>query len=384
MPLTEDVDVTDNLVVHFSSRCEEAQKFSVIIANRGKRSISVKKIRSSLDFVSVLNFNELNSVIKANTQIGYLFETKYEQQRTSDLIEGKIRFTFSNHTHVTRAIRIVHESSETNSMLPKISNTQNDDNNQTTASLTPGIINLQEFIKSDYDNRLNQHGDALAIEITDDLHIEFDHFQSSQRCEVLIRNNTWKKLCLNSIEMDKSKIAVCEEFGKSMTIGPRGDLKLHFEAIFNAKKFTAQTQIGFWFGKTCLRRTVSIQYRQRGPVMPKNEYFIPDKLNDLITSRNRISRSEYFDALDTWIPSPNANYAAHFHNLLYLEECGLRKEIKRNYSQKEAFFGDQEYSMENGKTIRRKYERGIYDIEIPDLFEIRPSLQPGNTFETKQ
>lgn len=381
MPLTEDVDVTDNLVVNFSSSCEDAQNFTVIIANRGKRSISVKKVISSLDFVAALNFNELNSVIKANAQIEYLFEAKYEQPKSSDLVEGKIRFTFSNHTHVTRAIKILHGSMESKSELPKISSTQNDDKNQTKASLTPGVINLQGFIKSDYDNWLNKFDDKhpLAIQITDDLQIEFDHFQTSKLCEVLIRNNTWNILCLNAIEMDKSKIAICEKLDfKSLTIDPRGDLKLHFKAKFDAKKLNGQTQIGFCFGELCVRRTIYIQYRKRGSALPRDEYGIPDALNQLIASRNRISRSEYLDALDTWIPAPNVNYAKHFHNLLYLEECGLRREIKRNYSQTEAFFGDQEYLVEDGgKTIRRKYERGIYDLKIEDLFEIRPSLQPG-------
>lgn len=372
MPLTEDVEVTDNLVVHFAQRCKEAENFTVIIANKGKRSVKVKKISSSLDFILVLNFNELNSVINANTQISYLFEARNERLNTSDLNEGKIRFTFKNHTHVTRVIKIMYGSMDKKSMLPKIAD------EKIPTSLTPGIINLQGFIKRDYDNWLNKFDDNKwsPIEVTDDLHIEFDHFHSSPLCEIRIRNNTWKKLCLDLIEMDESMITMCDELnGKSMTIGPRDDLKLQFKAKFNSEKFASNTKICFRFGEIRVRRTITIQYRLRGSAIPKSEYEIPAALNDLIASKYRISRSEYVDALDQWIPSPEVNYAKHFHNLLYLEECGLRKEIQRNYLQKEAFFGNKEVSREDGK--RKEYAPGVYDLQIKDLFEIRPSLQPG-------
>lgn len=387
MPLTNHVDVTENLVVNFGKRCKNAQNFTVTIANTGKRKIKVKKISSSLDFVGVLNFNESNSVIKAGTDISYLFEAAYEQQRSSDLNEGKIRFTFKDHSHVTRSIKIVHEREtfENENMLPKIADTKKDDENPTKSnSLThsPGIINLQGFIREDYDHWLQKfNGNEWkrnAIDITDDLRIQFDHFRSSQLCEILIRNNKWGKICLDEIELNDSMVTMCEDFNdKPIIIEPRGDLKLHFKAVFDSKKLAGHTQIGFRFGKICLRRTITIQYRLRGSAIPKSDYDIPEALNDLIESRYRISTSEYMDALDNWIPSPHIDYAKHFHNLLFLEECGLRKEIKRNYLQKEAFFGDQEYFLEDKNTVRKKYNPGIYDLQINDLFEIRPSLQPG-------
>lgn len=268
MPITENVEVTDNLIVNFGERCKTAQIFSVTIANTGKRRIKVKKISSSLDFVNVLNFNESNSDIKAGSQLSYLFEAAYKQQQSSDLNEGKIRFTFANHSHVTRSIKVVHETCE--NMPPKIVDLKKDDENPTkvaaaaaVATLTPGIINLQGFIKTDYDNwqkKLDGNWNRKAIEITDDLHIEFDHFHCSQLCEILIRNNAWKKLCLDSIEIDESKITLCESFiDKQMAIEPRDDLKLHFKAVFDSKKFADRTQIGFCFGKIRLRRTIAIQ-----------------------------------------------------------------------------------------------------------------------------
>lgn len=385
MPLTDDVDVTDNLVVNFDNRNEDAQNFTVTIANKGKRSIKVKKISSSLDFIGVLNYNESNSIIKANTQIEYLFEAKQEQQKANDLNEGKIRFTFKDHSHVTRSIKITNDTAvEMKCILPATApvvvptttDTKNDDKTHPMkVSLTPGIINLQGFIKRDIDIWIEKFGDnnRKAIDITDNLQIEFDYFHSSQLCEVLVRNNTWKSFHLDAIDMDESMISMCEEFN-GKTIEPRDDLKLHFKAIFDTKKIASQTQIRFWFGEICLRRTIAIQYRARGSAIPKNYYNIPDALNELIAKQYKISRSEYMDALDKCVPSPTADYAKHFHNLVYLEECSLRRQIERNYLQKQAFFGDQEY-CQDGK--RKKYDRGIYDLEIKDLFEIRPSLQPG-------
>lgn len=381
MPLTDNVDVSDNIVVNFGEHCENAQNFLIKIANTGKRSIKVKKISSSLDFVCVLNFNELNSVIKAGTQINYSFAAKYEQHKSNDLNNGKIRFTFKDHSHVTRSFRIVHEKVENENELPIVADTRKKVSTEM-ASLTPGIINLQGYIKNDYDNWMQKY-DGIewkwnAIDITDDLRIEFDHFNCSPLCEIRIRNNTWKRICLDSIKLDESVVTMCEDFnGKTIAIGPRDDLKLHFKAIFDSKKLTGQTKICFRFGKICLRRTIKIQYRLHGSAIPKSDYDIPEALNQLIESRYRISRSEYMDALDNWVPSLDIDYAKHFHNLLYLEECGLRQEIKRNYLQREAFFGDQEYALEDGSTVRKKYGPGIYDLQINDLFEIRPSLQPG-------
>lgn len=385
MPLTENVDVSDNIVVNFGEQCEHSQNFTITITNTGKRSIKVKKISSSLDFVAVLNFNESNSAIKAGTQNSYLFEAAYKQQIPSDLNEGKIRFTFKDHTHVTRSIKIVHDNNEERiEQLPQAADTKNDDTNPTTttASLTPGILNLQGFIKKDYENWLQKFDKVdckwNAIDVTDNLQIGFDHFYCSQLCEIVIRNNTWKSICLDSIDLDDSMVTVCEDFdGKPINIGPRDDLILHLKAVFDSKKMIGQTQIGFWFGNIYLRRTITIKYRLRGSAIPKDDYDIPEDLKHLLESRYRISHAQYMDELDKWVPSPTVDYGKHFHNLLHLEEAGLREELKRTYLQKEAFFGDQEYTMENEKTIRTKYSPGIYDLQINDLFELRPSLQPG-------
>lgn len=376
MPITNNVDVTDDLIVNFDKHRKNAN-FTVKITNSGKRSARLKKISSSLDFVSVLNFNESNSVIKAGNELSYLFEAAYKPQRSQDQNEGKIRFTFKDHTHVTRSIKIVHEKYE-----EKIANHESIEkiHPPAIAQLTPGLINLQEFIKKALNDSLAKlNGDAVVpIQVSDGLHIEFDHFHSSKSCEIQIRNNTWKMICLESIEFDESKIIMCEDFSdKPMIVGPGHDLYLHFKAHFVPDEYANKTQISFWFGKLCVRRTIKIQYQVRGPKIPRDEYDIPEALKELLASRYRLSRSEYMDALDNCVPSPNIDYAKHFHNLLYLEECGLRNEIKANYLQKEAFFGEQEYSMENGKTIRKKYEPGVYDLKITDLFEIRPSLQAG-------
>lgn len=62
----------------------------------------------------------------------------------------------------------------------------------------------------------------------------------------------------------------------------------------------------------------------------------------------------------------------------------MRREIKLTYYQKQAFFGDQDYIVENGKQRREKYGRGIYDLEINDLFETRPSLKVGDKIIARQ
>lgn len=315
----------------------------------------------------------------------YLFEAAYEHRKLDDVNEGKIRFTFHDHTHITRTVKIVNEKCDDKKAPP---NVVNDKKNTTfrldgkkippKTELTPGILNLQGFIKTDYENWMKKSNGIvlLPIDVTDDLNIEFDHVHRSELCEVFIRNNTWQRICLESVEMDKSTITMCEE-DLPMTIEPRDDLKLHFKAHFRSNKVAQQSRILFRFGRIIVRRTINIQYQARGSMMSKMSYDIPDELNATIASRYRISRSEYKDALDKWVPPSNTEYANHFHNLLFMEECGLRADIKRKYLQREAYFGDQEYLLENGKTIRKKYDLGVYDLAITDLFEIRPSLQLG-------
>lgn len=305
MPITRNIDVTDNLIVNFCNRSKK-KTFTVTIVNTGKRSVRIKRIHSSLDFVSALNFNELNSVIKAGNQERYLFEAAYEQQGSSDLNEGKIRFTFKDHTHVTRAIKIVDETHENENKARK--NAAKNTQNPTKAPLTPGIINLRGIIKADYDNSFKEQINRL-IDVTDALHIKFDHLRSSQPCTIFFRNNSWKTICLQSIEMDKTKIALCHGFNdQPMTIGPRDHLKLDFQAHFVFNKLCEHTQIDFHFEKFQVRRTIQIQYQMRGSAIPKTEYDIPIELNELFETQYRISRSEYLDALDKWVPSPNVNY----------------------------------------------------------------------------
>lgn len=389
MPIAIDIEVTDNLTVKFGKRRENVI-FPVDIVNAGTRNAKIKKISSSLEFVRVLDFNESNSVIKAGNQLSYLFEAVYGQQQhqqiNADQNEGKIRFTFKDHTHITRSIKVVNETIEQKVMDKKLNEsaaktiTPTPTRTPTNSEFTPGITNLKGFIKNDFENWCKKldRSPANSIDINDNLLIEFDHFYSSKLCTIQIRNNTWKQLRLKSIEMDESKITMCEPIDrdKPMIIRPRSDLKLHFEAKFFQNKFSSKTQICFCFEKLSIRRTIKIHYIVRGPAIPKLSYDVPHELSDLITSRYR-SRSQYMDALDNWVPTVQSEYATHFHHLLYLEECGLRQEIKRNYLQKEAFFGDQDYFKENGNTIRKKYAPGIYDLKINDLFEIRPSLQPG-------
>lgn len=126
-----------------------------------------------------------------------------------------------------------------------------------------------------------------------------------------------------------------------------------------------------------IHRTIKNKYHLKRPVIRKNLYNAPQELIDLIASENKSPRSVILDTLDRRIPSVDVDYTKHFHELFYLEEISLRKEIKDKYNQKEAYFSDIETVYENGKVIKRKYAIGIYDLEVRDLFETRPSLQIG-------
>lgn len=120
-----------------------------------------------------------------------------------------------------------------------------------------------------------------------------------------------------------------------------------------------------------------IRYQAKGPVIQRELYDVPESLTELISFDHWYSHSQLNNALNKWIPSINKDYAKHFHNLYYLEEIGLRKQIKTTYNQIEAYFDDTETTNENGKIVRKKYEHGVYDVVVKDLSETRPTLKIG-------
>lgn len=220
-----------------------------------------------------------------------------------------------------------------------------------------------------------------AVELTDSLTIQFDHSQRNQFCKVLIHNNCDFEIHLNSVDIDLHSIKLCRCNNlteQSVTIRPKTNLGICFEATFVPKKYCEKAKVHFDFGTfAVIRRTIDIRYHGKGPIIQKNHYDAPQQLVDLIASEKHTPRSVILDTLDQWMPSVDVNYAKHFHDLFYLEEIGVRKEIKDKYNQIEAYFNDIETVHENDKIIRRKYAIGIYDLEVRDLFETRPSLQIG-------
>lgn len=352
--------------------------FSVVYFRLGASAIRVKKIGSSLDFVKAINFDENDAVIELGCKKTYLFEAEYVPQTASN--EGKIRFTFGNRTHVTRSIRTAHDDldsdveAQTEPEIRKIQSVQKLSNVSTPSM---GIFKISEiFFDEDWAEHFYQTL-PNAVDISDDLNIEFDRSQESKSCQVVIYNNTFKKMYLDSIKVNLPSITSCNFNGKkAKIIEPGNKLQLRFEATFDPNKLKAQARVGFNFRKMAMMwRTIKIQYRKKGPVIPKSLYDIPMELNDLIHSETKIPRSVLLDALDVWVPSLQQNYAKHFHNLLYLEEINLRREIKEKYNQNEAYFCDQEYWIENGRKMRKKYNKGVYDLTVKDLYQTRPSLQ---------
>lgn len=240
-------------------------------------------------------------------------------------------------------------------------------------------ININQGIsfKSDSIRRNVVTGDHQfgSIQIPKNLTISFDRSQKNQRMEVIIQNNKWKTVHLMSIDIKSPILRICETLNDEGTfMEPMNEMRLTFEADFVPNRFHSSTEIGFNFGFCVIRRTVLIQYQTKGPTIRKNEYNTPIELTKLISGEYRQSRCALYDEFDKLIPSFDENYKEHFHNLFYLEEISLRKALKDTYSKKEAYFCDQEYEKEN---VRRKYERGIYDLAVNDLFELRPSLQIG-------
>lgn len=361
MPLTSDVEVSDDIIVNFDESTEN-KRFAVTLSNKGKNSVKVKRIGISLDCINVINFNEESAMIRHDDEKIYFFEAKFAPAMNSN--EGKIRFSFNNHTHVTRSIRIVHGKMK-QSVNAKISN------------------GPRKMKKNEHEHFMaNKHHKNEVkrpepIEISDDLKISFDRSQKNQILTVKLRNNRWKAVHLKTIEISEPVLNLCGALIEGTVIQPRGELELDFEAVFVPNQYCRSAGIRFDFGSMTIRRTVFIEYQTRGPTIQKDLYETPIELVDLIAKEYRTTKSRLCDSLDEWIPAMDVDYPKNFHSLYYLEEIGLRKEMKDAYAQKEAFFGDQETTQENGRIVRRKYEKGIYDLTVKDLYEMRPSLQIG-------
>lgn len=343
MPITKNVDVTDGLFVVFNDS-HKIQTFEITIFNECDDKLRLKKIGIGLPFVRVVNFDQDDGIIESGNEKTYLFETEFVP--TVNPNEGKIRFTFNNRTHITRTVRTVYMPL-TN--MFKITDAMKHEG---------WIMDFHEKYPSD-------------IEITDDLNIEFDQPDGIKLFDVSIKNHTRRNYLLKSVTTSQETVKWCrKETDGGFRIHPKSKLALQFQADYVPNKAYSVVQLRFEFKpRVTISRTVRITYQKR-LFIQRNTYDIPIELQELIFSERKISRSKLLDSLDTWaaLDYSDQDYGQHFHNLLYLDEIGLSKEMQEKYYERKGLFGD-------------RSKHGEYDLVVNDLFETRPSLQLGKLME---
>lgn len=355
MPISPDVDATDNVVVKFDEP-HQKQTFKIILSNKGKERLKVRQVRCYNQTVAVVSFNKEHAEIEPNGEIEYLFEAELP---TNVSTKGKIRFGFNNRTHVTRTYTLIGTEPEIETVTQKLSKNPCKKRVKKVSKQdvkTEVKIDVKKEIEADHKNefeRLTQskiksiiekvkpkiakdllqddwledeawirkfHEDhPVAVDVTDNLYIKFDRDQSEQSCAVVIRNNLWKSICLNSIEIDLTSITVRNN-DFPINIEPRGEITVILDAVFVPDKFggVAQLVLNFMYVPR-VRRSVGISYREKGRAIQPELYDPPTELIDLIYNEKCYAKSKVLGALDEWIPSINESYGTHFHNLLFLE-----------------------------------------------------------------
>lgn len=357
MPLTVTFDATDDLVVFFDES-NKTKTFEINLVNKGDTKLSLKKLVIYLPYVKVLNFDGNDVDIEVGTKKTYIFETHYEP--TVNPNEGRIRFFFSNRTHMTRTVKTIFKTSL------KIFNIAD-------------AMKDEEWIKEFHVN----HPPALAV--TDDINVEFKKPHGHETFEVLIQNNTRDEYILRSVKTSLETVQMCRnDETEDIIIKPKDELNVSFQVDYLPDRWKSFVKIWLDFTpNVSLTRTIKIIYRKRGQMQQKEVYAIPHDLMDLIHSERKISRTQLLESLDDWTCARyfERDYARHFHNLLFLEEIGLSIEMKEKYNKSSAHFGDRFFdrTIENGRCIQisQNYEEGVYDLTVNDLFETRPSLQVG-------
>lgn len=426
MPLATDIEVSDNLTVNFG-KSRDKKMFRITLVNKGKRSLKLKQIRSYSRSVAVVSFEKEHAVIESGGQLEYLFEAKWP---SDDSTEGKIRFSFNNRMHVTRTYKFILDKSESiiknkikskadtkpvkawikkdemknmktnkkkNEKKGKVNDAKEDAKKDVekkaeskiesvvekvevpTTTLKRGLLRVDWTDKSsELMNRRNMY--LLPIQIADDLSIEFGHDHCDKSCEILIHNNTWHSIYLESIRCDLKSITVRGGSNNSVAkIKPREEFRIILDAQYVPCRYDGVAKVWFYFKNMAkpILRSIDVFYREKGPVIQKILYDPPVDLKELIYLEKQWSKSKVFDTLDACVPSISENYAKYFHNLLYLEEIGLIKEFEETYNQTKALFNDGQWVKENGREKKLKFGHGIYDLEVKNLFDTRPPLQVG-------
>lgn len=346
MPISKCIEATDDLFVTLNEP-HKNQTFAITLVNTGTRNVRCKKISIDLPFIKVVNYDQDNAVIKIGDEKQFLFETEYVLEQS----DAKIRFSFSNSTQLTRSVRIVPNDFEK-------------------------MIKLTDLAPNDewIDGFLRKYPQAL--DITDDINVEFEPNQSSASFEISIRNNTRKAMTLGSIDVDLVTVKCQNQ--NAITINPNQEVKLNFTVDYVPERFKDKARIHFFFGRRLsMNRTVAITYRQKRLNMQRSLYDVPLDLENLMHSERKISRSQLLDSLDNVVCKDFTppEYGPHFHGLLHLEDICLSKEVKDLYNQNKVYFCDRDCKT------RKRYEQGVYDMNVNELFETRPSLQLGKRQE---
>ncbi|XP_031617415.1 probable RNA helicase armi [Contarinia nasturtii] len=217
---------------------------------------------------------------------------------------------------------------------------------------------------------------SSGIHVSDNLFIEFDRTQSDKSCLIFVQNHTSQHQRLMSVHIDLPTVKLREEL--PIQIESKSDIILNVDAAYIPNKFCSVAKVSFNFENSkIVRRSIRITYRQKGPVIPRSDYDAPIEFIELM-SDHQMHHDQLVAILDCQISTMHDNYAHFFHSLLYLEEVGQLQDFKNKYSQTRAVFNDTDRRRENGRDIRTKYPRGIYDLQVSELFETRPSLKIGD------
>ncbi|XP_031636601.1 probable RNA helicase armi isoform X2 [Contarinia nasturtii] len=338
MPKACNIEATDDLTVNFDES-RTKQYFKIILSN------------------------------KAGREKEYLFVAEYPM---NDATSGKIRFSFLDNTDLTRTVTFDRNRSANNGNDIEA---KTDEIPQATCS--DDIVDVRK---------------SYAVDVSDNLSIEFDRTLFDKSIEVVVRNNTWHNLeLISTIITPNSKLRRVES-DENICIEPRGEIALHFEASFVPNKMHSLVKVRFIFvmlhnsveRRFVIDRQIGIIYCRKKRIISKYDYDIPVELETLIFNERTKNAAEVLGKLDSWVPDVQRNYAEHFHTLLFLDEIHLKKEIWEKYNKYRAQFGDKEYRREDGIDIRTPYEKGIYDLSVYELFETRPSLQVGDKLTARK
>lgn len=403
MSVNHKIEISDGLIVDFGK--SHKNRFKITLVNKGKRSVKLKRISSCIRDVNVVNFDINEAIIVPN---GGEKEYFFDVESSTTIDSGKIRFLFSNRTHITRTVKIVRELNEKPHNAEPLCKTPNGKSKRrhnrrksSTKSNEKSRAESMEIIEPKKPAALpgNEEwcqqfeckylkGPDHSIQVSENSIVEFDRAQKCQAFQISIENTSKLDVQLRRIDINLASVQLNKTNGhvtEVKVIQPNEVLMLNFDVQFMPGIQSSIVFLKFHFDKITIKRSVKIVYFPEGCFDPrmlsfkelKSFYEPPGDLVDLISRQDLIPHTDYFNALDSIVPSINDDYERHFRNLLFLEEIGLHKEIKSKYSRQSVVFSDTQYQMENGKTIRRRYKAGQYDLEMPNLFETRPSLQLG-------